>query len=60
MKDVHAIAYEGGKINTKTTKLSVRPIIHYNAENVQAIRKQVRLTQTVFTGLHRNRRGRNK
>ena len=50
-----AIAYESGKFNAKTTKVSVRPIIHHDAEKVRAVRKQSGLTQKLFTGFRRER-----
>lgn len=43
-----AIAYEQGRVDAKTTKLSVAPIANYDAEEIKSIRKSTGLTQVVF------------
>lgn len=43
-----AIAYEQGRVDAKTTKLSVALIANYDAEEIKSIRKSTGLTQVVF------------
>ena len=44
-----AVAYERGTLRAKTTKLSVLPVDHYEADEIREIRKSTGFTQAVFT-----------
>lgn len=43
-----AIAYEQGTLEAKTTKLTIRPITHYQADEIRSIRVNTGLTQVAF------------
>ena len=43
-----AVAYERGTLRAKTTKLSVLPVDHYEADEIREIRKSTGFTQAVF------------
>lgn len=43
-----AVAYEQGKLQAKTTKLSILPVNHYKPEEIREIRKSTGFTQAVF------------
>ena len=43
-----AIAYEQGTLEAKTTKLTVQPVSHYNAEEIKDIRINAGMTQAIF------------
>ena len=42
------MAYERGTLRAKTTKLSVLPVDHYEADEIREIRKSTGFTQAVF------------
>ncbi len=43
-----AIAFEQGKLDAKTRKLTVQPVDHFNAEEIKEIRVNAGMTQLVF------------
>ncbi len=43
-----AIAYEEGTLRAKETTLSVRPVVHYEPEEIKAIRSCAGMTQVCF------------
>lgn len=43
-----AIAYEQGTLEAKTSKLTVQPVSHYNAEEIKNIRINAGMTQAIF------------
>lgn len=43
-----AIAFERGTLPAKTTKLTIAPVEHYDANEIKAIRKSTGFTQVVF------------
>jgi putative transcriptional regulator len=43
-----AIAYEQGTLQAKTTKISIRPVERYQADEIRSIRNSTGLTQRTF------------
>lgn len=43
-----AIAFERGALPAKTTKLTIAPVEHYDADEIRSIRKSTGFTQVVF------------
>lgn len=43
-----AIEYEKGTLEAKTTKITVRPVSHYDAAEIRSIRVNTGMTQVVF------------
>lgn len=43
-----AIEYERGEINAKTTKMTIAPVNHYDANEIKDIRKSAGMTQVIF------------
>lgn len=43
-----AIAYEQGTLEAQTTKLTVKPVSHYDAEEIKSIRINAGMTQAIF------------
>ena len=43
-----AIAYERGTLEARVTKLSVKPVAHYDPAEIKSIRQNAGFTQAVF------------
>jgi len=43
-----AIAYESGTLKAKTKKLSIQPVVQYDANDIKIIRTSAGLTQIAF------------
>lgn len=46
-----AVAYNEGKLNAKTKKMSIEPVPEMQAEDIKAIRKNIGMTQVLFAAL---------
>ena len=43
-----AIVYEQGTLDAETTKITVEPVVRYDASEIKAIRKSTGFTQAIF------------
>lgn len=43
-----AVAYEQGKLDARTKKLTIQPVGHYDAKEIRDIRLHTGMTQNVF------------
>ena len=46
-----AVAYNEGKLEARTKKMSIEPVPEMQAEDIKAIRKNVGMTQVLFAAL---------
>ena len=46
-----AIEYEKGTVKARTTKLTIKPVPHYNSTQIKIIRKDLGMTQNLFAQL---------
>jgi|SRR6516225_3140628 putative transcriptional regulator len=46
LKEVEA--YKAGKLNLRSTKVSVEPVSHWDAQSVQALRQELNVSQGLF------------
>ena len=46
-----AIAYNEGKLEARTKKMSIEPVPEMQAEDIKAIRKNIGMTQVLFAAL---------
>jgi putative transcriptional regulator len=43
-----AIAYQEGKIHLKSTKITIEPVPKWEAQNVRALRQELKVSQSIF------------
>jgi putative transcriptional regulator len=45
-----AVDYQQGKTSARKTKLTIKPVVAFNTEDIKRIRKKTGLSQVVFAG----------
>jgi len=45
-----AVDYQQGKISVRKTKLTIKPVVTFNNEDIKQIRQKTGLSQVVFAG----------
>jgi len=45
-----AIDYQQGKINARKTKMTIKPVATFNADDLKQIRQKTGLSQVIFAG----------